>query len=142
MKEEQLSQPLHNGITPDIKSDDSPANDSDDRTSPSLLRPLFSERHQHSDQVSELKRERDSLKEQVQQLQSQLQELQRKVDMSHIEVKKEKEELDAKEGQNSLDYKSLFEDAKTKINDLIKDKEVLLATLEVKPSADQMMIRL
>ncbi|KAJ0070302.1 hypothetical protein NL108_007641 [Boleophthalmus pectinirostris] len=139
MKEEPLSQPVQNGITPGPESNDnqSPADDVDDRASPSLLRSDFSARKQlELDQVSELRRERDSLKEQVQQLQSQLEELETKVDVSHVNVKKERDEQDAKEGQNSLDYKTLFENAKSKINDLIKDKEALLAAVRVKPSPE------
>ncbi|XP_072300637.1 MORC family CW-type zinc finger protein 3a [Eucyclogobius newberryi] len=119
MKEEQL-----NGITPHPENED--------RESPSLLSLHSSESHTEPNQVSELRQERDSLKEQIQQLQAKLQELQNIIDMSRINVKKEQEKEVAKEGQNSLTYKTLFENANTKINELIKEKQVLLATIEVK----------
>ncbi|KAJ0005612.1 hypothetical protein NQD34_015506 [Periophthalmus magnuspinnatus] len=134
MKDKPLNQPVQDGITPGSESSDNQsvsATDVDNRDSPSLLCP-----QKELNQLSELRQERDSLKEQVQQLQSQLQELQSRLDVSHIYVKKEQDEQDGEEGQNSVDYKTLFENARHKINDLIKDKQALLATVEVKPSAD------
>uniref|UniRef100_A0A3Q2CT21 MORC family CW-type zinc finger 3a n=1 Tax=Cyprinodon variegatus TaxID=28743 RepID=A0A3Q2CT21_CYPVA len=76
--------------------------------------------------------ERDSLKEQVKNLRSQLQELQSRLkQLSQASVKKECSHQ-ACQTEDERDYKCLFEKAKQKINDLIKDKEALLATRESK----------
>uniref|UniRef100_A0A8C6WS96 Uncharacterized protein n=1 Tax=Neogobius melanostomus TaxID=47308 RepID=A0A8C6WS96_9GOBI len=132
VKEENISQPVLNGITPD-KANESPdtENSSDsesDSRSPSLLPAGIPE----PDQVSE--QGRDTVKEQVHQLQSQLQ---RRRDASQIDVKEEPQDQHAKERQNTTDYKRMFENARNKINELIKDKEALLAAVEVKPRTDR-----
>lgn len=128
VKEENLSQPVLNG-TAQHKGDADTENSSDDSSgcgSPSLLPPDISERRTESDQVSELRPERRSLKEH---------ELQNRPDVSQV-VKKEPQDQST-EGQNAVDYKIMFENARQKINELIKDKEALLAAAEVKPRADQ-----
>uniref|UniRef100_A0AAV2JXM0 CW-type domain-containing protein n=1 Tax=Knipowitschia caucasica TaxID=637954 RepID=A0AAV2JXM0_KNICA len=144
MKEEQLSQPVPNEMTADldIRNDNiCPAaadEDEEDRESPSLLRPHFTEKQDVQNQMLLLKQERDSLKEQVQQLQSQLQELKSQFNKSHINIELEKEEIKKERDEpESLDYKTLFEKAKTKINELLKDKESLLAAVPVKPTDEQ-----
>uniref|UniRef100_A0A673AUK8 MORC family CW-type zinc finger 3a n=1 Tax=Sphaeramia orbicularis TaxID=375764 RepID=A0A673AUK8_9TELE len=113
--------------------------------SPSLLQhPTVSEIQQQQDQLLELMQataqERDSLKEQVNQLSSQLQETQSKLqELSEINVKKEAshQHTQTEETQDGKDYKSLFEKARQKVNDLIKDKVDLLAAAEAKPSTVQ-----
>lgn len=140
MKEENLSQPVCNGAISNQDSNDninpSSANVAG-RQSPSLLCPNMPEMQKQQDQVPKLMQERDSLKEQVNQLLSQLQEMQRRVDVPQVSVKKEHEGDDTGETPDTMDYKILFENAKQKIKELIKDKEALLASAAAKPSTDQ-----
>uniref|UniRef100_A0A3Q3GN89 Uncharacterized protein n=1 Tax=Kryptolebias marmoratus TaxID=37003 RepID=A0A3Q3GN89_KRYMA len=74
--------------------------------------------------------ERDSLKQEVQRLTVQLQE------RSLISVKKEHahQGCQTEDTEGQKDYKSLFEKAKQKVNELIKDKEALLAASETRAS--------
>ncbi|TMS06323.1 MORC family CW-type zinc finger protein 3 [Larimichthys crocea] len=93
---------------------------------------------EQQDQLVELMQaiaqERDTIKEQVQKLTSQLRDTQSR--LQEINVKKEcsHQASQTEETEEEKDYKSLFEKAKQKIDELIKDKEALLANAETKPS--------
>lgn len=96
---------------------------------------------QQQDQLLELMQataqERDSFKEQVHTLACQLQEAQKRLqELSQINVKRECSHI-ASQTEEGVDYKSLFEKAKQKVDKLIKDKRALLTTTETKPSAVQ-----
>ncbi|XP_037542103.1 MORC family CW-type zinc finger protein 3a [Nematolebias whitei] len=114
---------LHNGVA-HMKSDETPG--------PSALPQFISVAQKQQDQLLELMQdtaqERYSLKQEVQKLNVQLQK------QSHISVKKERSHQACQtEGTgDQKDYKSLFEKAKQKVNDLIKDKEALLLASEAK----------
>ncbi|XP_029386159.1 MORC family CW-type zinc finger protein 3a isoform X1 [Echeneis naucrates] len=98
------------------------------------------------DQLLHLKQltaqERDSYKEQVHELTCKLQDMQRRLqEMSEMNVKKEcspnaiqTEEAEETEGE---DYKSLYEKAKKKVDELINDKEALLAAAKTKNNNGQ-----
>lgn len=111
----------------------------DNKCSP-LHHPSMIEVQEQQDQLVELMQitaqERDSFKEQVHKLTCQLQDAQSRLqELSQINVKKEASQMEATEGQK--DYKSLFEKAKQKVDELIKEKEGLLAATETKPSKVQ-----
>lgn len=107
--------------------------ESDETPGPSSLQQFSNvpEVQQKQDQLPELlqdaAQERDSLKQEVQRLTVQLQEL------SHVSVKKECAHQ-ACQTQDQKDYKSLFEKAKQKISDLIKDKEAFTVAAEARTS--------
>lgn len=116
---------LHNGVA-HMERDETPG--------PSALPQFITVAQKQQDQLLELMQdtaqERDSLKQEVQKLSVQLQE------KSHVSVKKERSHLACQtEGTgDQKDYKSLFEKAKQKVNDLIRDKEALLVASEAKTS--------
>lgn len=141
VKEEDIyTEPEHNGIdqagndTENSSDDDKDDDDVSGSRSPSVLPSYVPERQIRVDQVSEARQETDSPIEQAQQLQSQ-------PDASRVEIKNEEDLIRShqpdKERQDPLDYKTMFENARTKINELIKDKETLLAAAEVKSSTNQ-----
>lgn len=119
----QENHELHNGVA-HTESAETPG--------PSALPQFITVAQKQQDQLLELMQdtaqERDRLKQEVQKLSVQLQE------QSHISVKKERAhracQTEGTGGQK--DYKSLFEKAKQKVNDLIKDKEALLVASEAK----------
>uniref|UniRef100_A0A3Q1GYS0 Uncharacterized protein n=1 Tax=Acanthochromis polyacanthus TaxID=80966 RepID=A0A3Q1GYS0_9TELE len=81
--------------------------------------------------------ERDSLKEKVQRLTSELEAVQSRLqEASHSNIKKEcsHQASQTEVTEREKDYKSLFEKAKQKVNELIKDKEALIAATETKPN--------
>lgn len=86
--------------------------------------------------------ERDSFKEQVTKLTCQLKDTQSRLqEMSQSRVKKEcshqsSETEDRVATEGAENYKSLFEKAKQKVDELIQDKEALLSAAETKPSTD------
>ncbi|XP_022057633.1 MORC family CW-type zinc finger protein 3a [Acanthochromis polyacanthus] len=93
------------------------------------------------DQLMELMQdaaqERDSLKEKVQRLTSELEAVQSRLqEASHSNIKKEcsHQASQTEVTEREKDYKSLFEKAKQKVNELIKDKEALIAATETKPN--------
>ncbi|KAM4559042.1 MORC family CW-type zinc finger protein 3a isoform 2-T2 [Odontesthes bonariensis] len=103
--------------------------------------PSITEVQKQQDQLVELMQdtaqERDRFKDQVQKLTSQLQDMQNRLpQLSQMNVKKEwsHQACQTEETVHEKDYKSLFEKAKQKVNDLIKDKETLIAAAETKTS--------
>ncbi|XP_054888271.1 MORC family CW-type zinc finger protein 3a isoform X2 [Poeciliopsis prolifica] len=81
--------------------------------------------------MQETAQERDALKEQLKLLTSQLEDMQSRLQkQSQAKVKESSHQ--ACQTDTQTDYKGLFERAKQKINDLIKDKEALLAGNEDK----------
>lgn len=93
----------------------------------------------HSEQgiMEAVAQERDALEEQVHALTDQLQDAQKRLqELSQISVKKEcsHQASQTEETGGGKDYKSLFEKAKQKVDELIQDKEALLASNETKPS--------
>lgn len=145
--ENQGKQTLQKGVTHPLDSEDdagpSFANSSNRPDSP-LHYPSMIEVQEQQDQLLELMQataqERDSFKEQVHTLTCQLQEAKNRLqEPSQINVKKEcsHQASQTEETEGGKDYKSLFEKAKQKVDELIKDKKALLATTETKPSAVQ-----
>ncbi|XP_070832539.1 MORC family CW-type zinc finger protein 3-like [Chaetodon trifascialis] len=126
----------------DREDDAGPSCADDKRGSP--LHPSVTDIQEQQDQLLELMQataqERDSFKEQVHELNSQLQDMQSRLqELLQINVKKEccHQASQTEETQEEKDYKSLFEKAKQKVDELIKDKEALLAATETRPSAAQ-----
>ncbi|XP_027879044.1 MORC family CW-type zinc finger protein 3a isoform X1 [Xiphophorus couchianus] len=79
--------------------------------------------------MQETAQERDALKEQLKLLTSQLEDMQSRLQkQSQAKVKESSHQ--ACQTDTQTDYKGLFERAKQKINDLIRDKEALLAANE------------
>ncbi|XP_035532911.1 MORC family CW-type zinc finger protein 3a [Morone saxatilis] len=108
----------------------------------SLHHPSMMDVQEQQDQLLELMQataqERDSFKEQVHKLTCQLQDVQKRLqERSQINVKKEcyHQACQTEETEGGKDYKSLFEKAKQKVDELIKDKEAQLATTETKPGS-------
>lgn len=140
--ENQGQQTLQNGVNHDLEREGSPrpscSTIGDNRYSP-LTYPNISEVQQQQDQLLELMQEtaqeRDSLKEQVQKLTSQVKDLEKKLkEMAPVSVKKEccHQASQTEETGGQKDYKSLFEKAKQKVSELIKDKEALIAESDTK----------
>ncbi|XP_067459824.1 MORC family CW-type zinc finger protein 3a isoform X1 [Thunnus thynnus] len=144
--ENKGKQTLQNGVKHwdrDKDAGSSCADATDNQPSPPHF-PNMTEVQEQQDQLLELMQataqERDSFKEQVRQLTCQLKDTQSRLqELSQINVKKEcsHQSNQTEETGDGKDYKSLFEKAKQKINELIKDKEVFLATTEAKPSTSQ-----
>ncbi|KAM4730843.1 MORC family CW-type zinc finger protein 3a [Anableps anableps] len=135
--ENQQGQALSNGVA-HMESDEGAGPSSSLQQYPDI-----NEVQKQQDKLLELMQdtaqERDALKEQVKILTSQLQDMESRLrEQSKTKVKKECSHQ-ACQTETQRDYKSLFERAKQKINDLIKDKEALLAATEVKtnPSCGQ-----
>lgn len=95
----------------------------------SSVHPSVSEIQQLRGQVEELTKERNSLQEQVQMLTSQLQEAQARPQA----VPEPAVEQQCSSPEEGLDYKSLFEKAQLRVDELVKDKEALQAAAESKP---------
>lgn len=145
--ENQGKQTLQNGGTHHLDSEEgagpSCANVGDGNDSP-LNYPSVTavqEQQEQQDQLLDLMQttaeERDSFKEQVQNLTCQLQDMQSRLqELSQIDVKKEcsHQASQTEEPEGGKDYKGLFEKAKQKVDELIKEKELLLAATETKPS--------
>ncbi|XP_037645921.1 MORC family CW-type zinc finger protein 3-like isoform X2 [Sebastes umbrosus] len=145
--ENQGKQTLQNGGTHHLDSEEgagpSCANVGDGNDSP-LNYPSVTavqEQQEQQDQLLYLMQttaeERDSFKEQVQILTCQLQDMQSRLqELSQINVKKEcsHQASQTEEPEGGKDYKGLFEKAKQKVDELIKEKELLLAATETKPS--------
>ncbi|KAM6934175.1 MORC family CW-type zinc finger protein 3a [Xenentodon cancila] len=102
--------------------------------------PSLTEAQKQQDQLLELMQdtaqERDCLKDQVQKLTSQLEDMQRRLqELSRLSVKEKcfHKACQTDESATERDYyKNLFEKAKQKVSDLIKDKEALMAAAETK----------
>ncbi|XP_076603728.1 MORC family CW-type zinc finger protein 3a isoform X2 [Chaetodon auriga] len=143
--ENQGKQTLQEGVTCHLDGeDDAGPSCADDKRGSPLHHPSMTDIQEQQDQLVELMQataqERDSFKEQVHELRCQLQDMQSRLqELSQINVKKEcsHQASQTEETQGEKDYKSLFEKAKQKVDELIKDKEALLAATETRPSAAQ-----
>lgn len=132
-----------NHLDSDEDAGPSCANASDKKSSP----PHFGNMAKAQEQQDELLKlmqataqERDSFKEQVSQLTCQLEDMQSRLqELSQINVKKElsHQANQTEETEDEKDYKSLFEKAKQKVDELIKDKEAFLTAAETKPSTSE-----
>ncbi len=104
--------------------------------SPSILQV-----QEQQDQLIELMQataeERDTYKQQIHALNCQLKEMQSQLQELQVSAQKEfsSQASQTDEIEEEKDYKSLFEKARQKVDELIKDKEALLAAIETKPSA-------
>ncbi|XP_074551533.1 MORC family CW-type zinc finger protein 3a isoform X2 [Halichoeres trimaculatus] len=103
--------------------------------------PSITEVQEQQDQLLELMQstaqERDSLKEQVHKLTCELRDTQDRLqELTQITVKKESchQAVQTQEREEENRYKNLFEKAKQKVDELIRDKESLLTAAETKPS--------
>ncbi|XP_032386265.1 MORC family CW-type zinc finger protein 3a isoform X2 [Etheostoma spectabile] len=139
--ENQGKQTLQNGVTHHLDSDEDAGPSCSKRDSPHHY-PSVTEVQEQQDQLIDLMQataqERDSFKEQVHTLTCQLQDMQSRLkELSQINVKKEcsHQASQTEKNEGGEDYKSLFEKAKQKVNELIEDKEALLAATE--PSTAQ-----
>ncbi|XP_068560972.1 MORC family CW-type zinc finger protein 3a [Cebidichthys violaceus] len=143
----QGNQALQNGETHHLDSDNVAAppcaNACGENDSP-LPYPSVTEVQDQQDQLLELMQttavERDSFQEQVHKLTCQLQDMQGRLqELSQINVKKEccHQASQTEETEGGKDYKALFERAKQKVDELIRDKELSLTATETKPSAAQ-----
>ncbi|XP_034430556.1 MORC family CW-type zinc finger protein 3a isoform X1 [Hippoglossus hippoglossus] len=136
---------LQNGVTHPLEGDEI-AGPSRAPFCP-LNNPSVTDIQEQQDQLLELMQEtaqeRDSLKDEVNRLTCQLQEMQsRLLEPSEINDKRRcshqaSQTLKTEETVEGIDYKSMFEKAKEKVDELIKAKEVLLAATESEPSRDQ-----
>lgn len=131
--EDQGKQTSQNGVTHHLDKEDSP-----------LQHPSMIEFQEQQDKLLDLMQatgeERDSFKEQVHKLTCQVQDMQSRLqELSQTNVKKEcsHQASQTEETEEGKDYKSLFEKAKQKVDELIKDKEALLAAPETKHSTAQ-----
>lgn len=112
-----------------------------------LPHPSITEVQEQQDQLLEIMeataQERDSFKEQVNILTCQLKEMQSRLqELSRINVKvtcsdQASQTVKTEEAEGVNDYKSLFEKAKEKVDELIKDKEASLAAAKRDPSPGQ-----
>lgn len=145
--ENQGQQTLQNGVNHDLEREENPGpscSNAGDGEYISLTYPNITEAQKQQDQLLELMQdtaqERDSLKERVQKLTSQLKDLEKEL-QAHVSIKKEcsHQASQTEETGAQKDYKSLFEKARQKISELIKDKEALIAVAETKAnlSTDQ-----
>ncbi|KAK9537727.1 hypothetical protein VZT92_005315 [Zoarces viviparus] len=144
---EQGNQTLQNGETHHLDSDNvagPPCATACGETDSPLPNPSLTEVQDQQDQLLELMQatavERDSFQEQVQQLTCQLQDMQGRLqELSQSNVKKEcsHQASQTEETEGGKDYKALFEKAKQKVDELIRDKELSLTATETKPSAAQ-----
>ncbi|XP_069569704.1 MORC family CW-type zinc finger protein 3a [Brachyistius frenatus] len=133
-------QTLQNGGAHCLESDEQAGPScADIRNYSSAPYPSITEVQEQQDQLLELMedtaQERDSLKEQVHKLTVQLQEAQSKLqELPQDNIKKEcqHQACQTEETGRKKDYKSLFEKAKQKINELIKDKRNFMAATEAR----------
>ncbi|XP_068428043.1 MORC family CW-type zinc finger protein 3a isoform X2 [Clinocottus analis] len=143
----QGNQTLQNGVTHHLDSDEEaeiPCANAFDETDSSRHYPSVTEVQDQQDKLLELMQatavESDSFQEQVHTLTCLQQDMQSRLqDLSQINVKKEcsHQASQTEETERAKDYKALFEKAKQKVDELIKDKELLLASTDIKPSALQ-----
>ncbi|XP_060944504.1 MORC family CW-type zinc finger protein 3-like [Limanda limanda] len=136
---------LQNGVTHPMEGDEI-AGPSRAPFSP-LNNPSVTDVQEQQDQLLELMQEtaqeRDALKDEVKRLTCQLQEMQsRLLEPSTINDQRQwshqaSQTLKTEETVEGIDYKSMFEKAKEKVDELIKEKEALLAATESEPSRDQ-----
>ncbi|XP_062287541.1 MORC family CW-type zinc finger protein 3a isoform X1 [Scomber scombrus] len=137
------SETLLNGMNyldSDENAGPSCAKASDKKSSPPHIHSM-AEVQEQQDQLLQLMQvtaqERDSFKEQVSQLTCQLEDMQSRLqELSRINVKKElsHQANQTEETEDGKDYKSLFEKAKQKVDELIKEKEAFLTATEATPS--------
>ena len=142
--ENQGKQTVQNGKTDHLrhKGDAGPSHaDVSDRRDAPIQYPSVIEVQEQQNQLLNLMEatavERDEFKEQVRALTCQLQDAQSRLqELSEVNVKREcsHQASQTEETGGGKDYKSLFERAKQKVDELIKDNESLLATAETKPS--------
>ncbi|XP_054471297.1 MORC family CW-type zinc finger protein 3-like isoform X2 [Anoplopoma fimbria] len=139
-------QTLPNGVTHHLDSDKvvgPPCVNKCDEKDSSLHCPSVTEVQDQQDQLLELMQatavERDFFKEQVHKLTCQLQDMQRRLEeLSRINVKEcSHQAIQTEETEEGEDYKALFERAKQKVDELIKDKELLMTASETKTSPAQ-----
>ncbi|KAM4561966.1 MORC family CW-type zinc finger protein 3a [Fundulus diaphanus] len=123
--ENRGEQALRNGVA-DTDSDEG-AGPSSSLQQPSDIAEVQKQQDKLLELMDDTAQERDRLKGQVETLTSKLQDMQDRLqELSQANVKKEcSHQACQTEGQG--DYKGLFEKAKQEINDLLKDKEALLA---------------
>ena len=136
---------LQNGVTHPLEGDEI-AGPSRAPFSP-FNNPCVSDAQEQQDQLLELMQEtaqeRDSLKDEVSRLTCQLQEMQsRLLEPSEINDKRRcshqaSQTLKTEEPAEGIDYKSMFEKAKEKVDELIQEKEALLAATESESCRDQ-----
>ncbi|KAM8749469.1 MORC family CW-type zinc finger protein 3a [Acanthopagrus schlegelii] len=142
--ENQGKQTVQNGKTDHLRHEDdagpSHADVSDRRDAP-IQYPSVIEVQEQQNQLLDLMEatalERDEFKEQVRALTCQLQDAQSRLqELTEVNVKREcsHQASQTEETGGGKDYKSLFDRAKQKVDELIKDNESLLATAETKPS--------
>lgn len=142
--ENQGKQTVQNGKTDHLRHEGnagpSHADVSDRRDAP-IQYPSVIEVQEQQNQLLNLMEatavERDEFKEQVRALTCQLQDAQSRLqELTEVNVKREcsHQASQTEETGGGKDYKSLFERAKQKVDELIKDNESLLATAETKPS--------
>ncbi|KAM7380435.1 hypothetical protein PAMP_003730 [Pampus punctatissimus] len=141
--ENRGKQTLQNGVDRDQDAGPS-CTDASDNNHSLPHHPSMAEFQEQQDELLELMQataqERDSFKEQVHQLTSQLQDMRSRLhELSRISVKEEcADKVNHTEvTDDGKDYKSLFEKAKQKVDELIEDKEAFLAATEAKPSTSQ-----
>ncbi|KAM9343617.1 MORC family CW-type zinc finger protein 3a isoform 2-T2 [Pholidichthys leucotaenia] len=137
-------QKMQNGETHDLGSDENPGPSNQDACKRTYSPVQFSriiEVQEQQDQLLQMMedtaQERDSLKEQVQTLTSLLQEMECKLqEMYEVNLKKEcSHKASQTDEAGGKDYKSLFEKAKQKVNEVIQDKAALIAAAETKADA-------
>lgn len=116
------------------------ADNIDEKFSPHYL-PILAEEQRQQYQLLELMQEtaleRDLLKRQVCELTAELQDMQRRLrEHSHINETKHTshQACQTEETEQEKDYKTLFEKAKNKVNELIQDKVALMTVTETKAS--------
>lgn len=148
--ENQEKDTLQNGVTHHPESDEAAGPfwaDACNKKYPPPYHPSITEVQEQQDQVMELMQatvqERDSFKEEVGKLKCQLQDMQSRLqELSQISVKKEcshqaSQTEETVETERGEDYKTLFEKAKQKVDELIEDKKALLAATETKSSIEE-----
>ncbi|XP_059199473.1 MORC family CW-type zinc finger protein 3a isoform X2 [Centropristis striata] len=144
--ENQREQTLQNGVKHHSDSEEagpSCLNACEKKDSP-LHYPSMTEVQEQQDQLLDLMQataqERDSFKEKVHTLTCQLQDMQSRLqELSQINVKKEcsHQACQTEKTEGEEDYKGLFERAKQKVDQLIKDKEALLAAADARACTTQ-----
>ncbi|XP_028249810.1 MORC family CW-type zinc finger protein 3a isoform X2 [Parambassis ranga] len=113
------------------------ADNSDEKFSSHYL-PILAEEQRQQDQLLELMQEtaleRDSLKQQVCELTAQLQDMQRRLQEPSHTNETSHQACQTEETEQEKDYKTLFEKARNKVNELIQDKVALMTATETKAS--------
>lgn len=139
-RETEKQQALQNGGA-QIKSDERAGPSSANACGENYVSHHFSsiaevekQQEQLLEMMQETAQERDSLKDLVQKLTSELQDAHRRLQEVSCNGARDKYFHKACQTEESEEhyYKNLFEKAKQKVNDLIKDKETLIAAVETK----------